>query len=67
MKPSPSIELRQCLVEPEGEQVTWGPQTTDEMCIAFIAYTLDSEHLTRAVRSDSPLDEHWPPTKGGDA
>jgi mono/diheme cytochrome c family protein len=25
--------------------VTWGEQTTDEMCIAFLSYTLDSEDL----------------------
>jgi len=25
--------------------VTWGEQTTDEMCIAFLHYTLDREHL----------------------
>lgn len=31
--------------------VTWGEQTTDEMCIAFLHYTLDREHL--AVR-DTP-------------
>lgn len=24
----------------------WGEQTTDEMCLAFLHYTLDSEHLT---------------------
>ena len=30
---------------------TWGEQTTDEMCIAFLHYTLDREHL--AVQ-DSP-------------
>jgi len=30
---------------------TWGEQTTDEMCIAFLHYTLDREHL--AVR-DQP-------------
>jgi hypothetical protein len=29
------------------KDVTWGEQTTDEMCIAFIAYTEDSEHLTK--------------------
>jgi mono/diheme cytochrome c family protein len=27
--------------------VHWGEQTTDEMCIAFVAFTLDSEHLAR--------------------
>lgn len=26
---------------------TWGEQTTDEMCLAFLHFTLDSEHLTR--------------------
>ena len=25
--------------------VSWGEQTTDEMCIAFIVFTLDSENL----------------------
>jgi hypothetical protein len=25
--------------------VTWGEQTTDEMCIAFLFYTVDDEHL----------------------
>lgn len=28
--------------------VTWGEQTTDEMCIAFVGYTEDSEHLAKA-------------------
>jgi mono/diheme cytochrome c family protein len=28
--------------------VTWGEQTTDEMCIAFLSFTLDREHLMRA-------------------
>ncbi len=28
------------------KNVTWGEQTTDEMCIAFLHYTLDREHLT---------------------
>ena len=32
--------------------VTWGEQTTDEMCIAFLHYTLDREHL--AVRDSPP-------------
>ena len=35
------------------KDVTWGEQTTDEMCIAFLHYTLDREHL--AVR-DHPSD-----------
>ncbi len=29
------------------QTVTWGEQTTDEMCLAFLFYTVDSEHLTR--------------------
>jgi len=26
-------------------QVTWGEQTTDEMCVAFVSFTRDHEHL----------------------
>jgi hypothetical protein len=29
--------------------VSWGEQTTDEMCLAFIGYTLDAEHRTKGV------------------
>jgi len=29
--------------------VTWGEQTTDEMCIAFLTYTVDAEHITKGV------------------
>jgi hypothetical protein len=29
--------------------VTWGEQTTDEMCIAFVAYTVDAEQLTKGI------------------
>lgn len=37
--------------------VTWGEQTTDEMCFAFIPYTVDAEHLAQGVPgSDSPAD-----------
>lgn len=32
--------------------VTWGEQTTDEMCIAFLGYTVDREHLTRGISFD---------------
>lgn len=28
--------------------VTWGEQTTDEMCVAFVGVTVDAEHLARA-------------------
>ena len=33
--------------------VSWGEATTDEMCIAFLGITLDSENLTAGVRADS--------------
>ena len=37
--------------------VTWGEQTTDEMCFAFIPYTDDAEHLAQGViGADSPAD-----------
>ena len=29
--------------------VTWGEQTTNEMCVAFLGFTLDREHLTRGT------------------
>ena len=29
--------------------VTWGEQTTDEMCLAFLSFTLDSEHLAQGI------------------
>ena len=31
--------------------VTWGEQTTDEMCIAFLFYTVDNEHLLQGIAS----------------
>ena len=39
--------------------VTWGEQTTDEMCLAFLSFTLDREHLRNgiAVRGYD-LEEH---------
>ena len=33
--------------------VRWGEQTTDEMCLAFVAYTLDKEHLTKNTNNES--------------
>ena len=30
-------------------RVTWGEQTTDEMCLAFLSYTRDREHLTKGA------------------
>ena len=32
--------------------VSWGEQTTDEMCIAFLAVTFDSEHILAGVQAD---------------
>ena len=32
--------------------VSWGEQTTDEMCIAFVGFTLDSENLQSGKVSD---------------
>ncbi len=32
--------------------VTWGEQTTDEMCFGFVGYTVDSEHLTQGVAAN---------------
>jgi hypothetical protein len=29
--------------------VTWGEQTTDEMCIAFIGYMVDREDLLKGI------------------
>jgi hypothetical protein len=29
--------------------VTWGEQTTDEMCLAFLSFTLDRERLSRGI------------------
>jgi peroxiredoxin len=30
------------------KRVTWGEETTDEMCLAFIGFTVDSENIARA-------------------
>lgn len=30
--------------------VHWGEQTTDEMCLAFVGFTVDSESLTKGIR-----------------
>jgi len=32
------------------KRVKWGEQTTDEMCIAFIDFTVDAEHLTKGIK-----------------
>lgn len=48
--------------------VTWGEQTTDEMCIAFLSFTLDREHLTEGntarglgLRSRAGASDEAPP------
>jgi len=33
--------------------VSWGEQTTDEMCIAFLGFTVDSENLATGHRADT--------------
>jgi hypothetical protein len=37
--------------------VTWGEQTNDEMCIAFVSYTADAERLTQGVTAPGLLPE----------
>lgn len=32
--------------------VTFGPQSTDEMCFCFLRYTVDQEHLSQGIRVD---------------
>jgi len=36
--------------------VRWGEQTTDEMCLAFVTYTRDKEHLAQgsAAHAEAP-------------
>jgi hypothetical protein len=33
--------------------VSWGEQTTDEMCIAFLGFTVDSEDLANGNVADT--------------
>jgi len=33
------------------KEVRWGEQTTDEMCLAFIGYTVDSEQLAAGLKT----------------
>jgi mono/diheme cytochrome c family protein len=37
--------------------VRWGEETTDEMCIAFLAYTVDDENLTSSAKAASSAPE----------
>lgn len=45
------------------QDVGWGENTTDEMCIAFLAFTLDAENLTGAgglpATTPSSFDPFW--------
>ena len=36
--------------------VRWGEETTDEMCLAFVAYTVDDEHLTKGIVAEGAID-----------
>ena len=36
--------------------VRWGEETTDEMCIAFLTYTVDAERLTVTPRAVNATD-----------
>ena len=36
-------------------EVRWGEQTTDEMCIGFVQWTLDREHLDNQPPNPSLL------------
>jgi len=36
--------------------VRWGEQTTDEMCLAFLTYTLNSEHLAQGAPAQGEKD-----------
>jgi len=55
--------------------VTWGEATTDEMCLAFLSFTLDAENLTGAaglaatgLATFSPFwEEGWLPGPSGDS
>lgn len=38
------------------KQVTWGEETTDEMCIAFVGYTVDDEQLTKGIVAEGAMD-----------
>jgi hypothetical protein len=45
------------------KSITWGESTRDEMCIAFVAYTADEEHLTQGVSVYDPFDQVKPTNK----
>jgi hypothetical protein len=43
--------------------VSWGEQTTDEMCIAFIAFTLDNENLATTGKVEASWVPPFPTTR----
>ncbi len=43
--------------------ITWGESTKDEMCIAFVYYTADEEHLTKGISVSDPFDMIRPTSK----
>ena len=45
------------------KDVSWGENTTDEMCIAFLGFTLDDENLTGAAGLPAPLSAFSPSTR----
>jgi len=45
-------------------EVRWGEQTTDEMCVAALFYTVDAEHLTQGIAMPA---FSAPPGSGGRA
>jgi mono/diheme cytochrome c family protein len=45
-------------------EVRWGEETTDEMCIAFLRYTVDAEHLTQGKNAHGAPDSMGAATFG---
>ena len=37
--------------------VGWGEQTTDEMCIGFVSYTIDDEHITKGEAKEDYIEK----------
>ena len=46
-------------------EVRWGEETTDEMCIAFLRYTVDSEHITQGITATGAPDSFGSASFGG--
>ena len=44
--------------------VTFGEQTTNEMCMAFLAFTVDREHLTKGIAANGFSDEERQKLRG---